>query len=150
MRDTIEDDYILIVAVAKANESNISMKHSIRRPFWLLIAAGMVTAILSGCSPKIEPAAVGKWRTAGGNETMEFRADGSCQGQDQYGRAVSGKFAFVDAEHIRLELTTSSEDKAKGLRFVDNSTGVVKVAVNGDELVMTEPNGSAIHYQRQK
>ena len=126
------------------------MKHSTRRLFWLMVAAGAVTAILSGCSPKIEPAAVGKWRTASGNETMEFRSDGSCQGQDQYGRVVSGKFAFVDAEHIRLELTTSSEDKAKGLRFVDHSTGVAKVAVNGDELVMTEPNGPTIHYQREK
>ena len=126
------------------------MIHSTRRGLWLLVAAGIAAAILSGCSRKIEPAAVGKWQAASGKETMEFRSDGSCQGQDQYGRVVSGNFAFVDAEHIRLELTTSSEDKAKGLRFVDHSTGVAKVALNGDELVMTEPNGSAIYYQRQK
>jgi hypothetical protein len=115
-----------------------------------LVVAGIAAAILSGCSRKIEPAAVGKWQAASGKETMEFRSDGSCQGQDQYGRVVSGNFASVDAEHIRLDLTTSSEDKAKGLRFVDHSTGVVKVAVNGDELVMTEPNGSAIYYERKK
>ena len=126
------------------------MIHFTRRGVWLLVAAGIAAAILSGCSRKIEPAAVGKWQAATGKETMEFRSDGRCQGQDQYGRVVSGDFAFVDAEHIRLDLTTSSEDKAKGLRFVDHSTGVAKVAVNGDELVMTEPNGSAIYYQRQK
>ena len=126
------------------------MKHSTRRPFGLFITAATASFILSGCSHKIETAAVGKWRAAGGNQTMEFRAHGTCQGQDQYSRLVSGNFAFEDAEHIRLELTTSSEDQAKGLRFVDHSTGVARVAVKGDQLIMTEPNGSAIHYQRQK
>jgi hypothetical protein len=79
------------------------MKDFTRIRLRLLIAAGTATAILFGCSPKIEPAAVGKWRAANGNDTMEFRTDGSCQGQDQYGRVVSGKFAFVDAEHERCQ-----------------------------------------------
>jgi hypothetical protein len=120
------------------------------KSFALFIAGSVVAVVLSACSPKINPTALGKWRLEGRNETMEFRGDGTCQGMDQYGRVVSGKFAFLSPNEIKLDLTTSSEDKAKGLRFVDHSVGVASFVVNGDELVMTEQHGSRIHYQRQK
>jgi|SRR5690348_17343063 len=121
-----------------------------RRPLSLLIVGCTMAVVLSGCSPKVKSAALGKWRADGSNETMEFRSDGTCQGNDRYGRVVSGKFAFVDADHVKVDLTTTSEDKAKGVRFVDHATGVAKIVVSGDELSMTEENGSAIHYQRLK
>ena len=81
---------------------------------------------------------------------MEFRSNGTCRGSDSYGRAVAGTFAFVDADHIKVELTTTSEDKAKGIRFVDRGSGIAKIAVRGDALTMTEEDGSAIRYQRVK
>ena len=127
------------------------MNHSLRRrPVSLPLMGCAIAAVLAGCSPKVKSAALGKWRAEGSNATLEFRSDGTCQGNDQYGRVVSGKFAFVDADHVKLELTTTSEDKAKGLRFVDRAAGIAKILVKGDELSITEEGGSATHYQRLK
>ena len=120
------------------------------RPLFLLILGWAIYVVLAGCSPKIKSIALGKWRVEGGNQVMEFRNDGTCQGSDSYGRVVSGKFAFVDAEHVKIELTTTSEDKTKGVRLVDQGAGVAKIAVHGDDLSMTEEDGQAMHYKRLK
>jgi len=77
---------------------------------------------------------------------MEFSSDGTCKGSDSYGRVVTGKFTFIDADHMKVETTITSN--AGSVTVVDKATGVYKVAVQGDSLTMTEDNGSAIHYQR--
>jgi hypothetical protein len=115
----------------------------------VIVGCAMVLA-LAGCSPKVKSAALGKWQVKDSKEAMEFRSDGTCQGSDSDGRVVSGTFAFLDADHIKVDLTTTAEDKAKGLRFVDHASGVAKIVVQGDTLTMTEENGSAKHYQRAK
>ncbi len=103
---------------------------------------------LSGCSRSVQSAAVGKWQVKGTKETMEFHSNGTCQGTDRYGRTVTGKFAFIDADHIKLELTTSSVDKASGVRSVDHGSGVAEIAVQGDSLDLIDEDGPLIHYQR--
>ncbi len=127
------------------------MKTFKKQRLWFFLAASTLMVCVSGCSRGIHSGAIGKWRAAGNDgQTIEFRSDGTFQGIDQYGRALSGNFGFTDPEHVKLDITVSSEDKTKGLRFVDHSTGIVKLAVNDNELVMTEPGGSAIRYQRQR
>jgi hypothetical protein len=114
-----------------------------------LIGCALVV-FLAGCSPKINKAALGKWRTESSNETLEFSSDGTCQGHDRYGREVSGKYVFIDADHVKLELTTSSQDQARGVRMVDHATGVARIRIQGDELSLIDEGGSATRYRRQK
>lgn len=121
------------------------------QPVWLFIASNALAVCLWGCSRPIHSAAVGKWRAAGNDaQNMEFRSDGTFQGTDRYGRALTGNFSFTDAEHVQLETTMISEDKAKGLRFVDHSSGVVRLVVTDNEMLLTEPGGPTMRYQRQR
>ncbi len=81
---------------------------------------------------------------------MEFRSDGTSQGIDRYGRVVSGTFTFIDPEHMKLEMTTTSADKTSGVIAVDRASGVCKVLVEGDLLTMTDEGGSVLHYKKLK
>ena len=118
----------------------------------MIIAWCSLVLVLSGCTPSTKSGtgakavAGGKWRVNNSKETMEFSSDGTCRGSDSYGRVVTGKFTFIDSDHMKVETTTTSTSGS--VAVVDKSSGVYKVVVQGDSLTMTEGNGQAIHYQR--
>ena len=116
----------------------------------VIIVGGAIALALSACSANVKSGISGKWQVNGSKETMEFRRDGTCRGSDKYGGVVTGKFAFVDADHIKVELTTTSVDKAKGIRSVDHGSGVVEIVVQGDSLDIIDGDGPPTHYQRVK
>ena len=128
--------------------SSPNLRHRGEWSLSVIIAECSLALVLSACSPSAKSAAAGKWRVNNSKETMEFSRDGTCRGSDSYGRAVTGKFTFVDAGHMKVETTTISEDKAAGVAVVDKVSGVYKVVMQGDSLTMTEGSGSVTHYQR--
>ena len=104
----------------------------------------------AGCSAKVKSPAIGSWRGEDGNETVEFHSDGTLRGIDKYGRPLTGSFEFVDADRVRIKITTSSVDRQAGVKMVDNAEGVCRLDVQRDLLTLTEENGTASHYRRAK
>ena len=100
----------------------------------------------STASTSVAERLVGKWQINDGEETMEFRDDGTCVGLDRYGRVVVGTFSLRDGNHMKLELTTTATNRA-GMRTVDKAAGVVEFALNEDSLTMND-DGSTKQYRR--
>jgi hypothetical protein len=111
------------------------------------IGLGILLAFFA-CSPKTTSPVIGNWLGEEGKVAMEFRVDGTLHGVDEYGRAWTGSFEFVDADHVRIK-TTTSEGKG-ATRFVDNSEGTCKIDVQGNSLTLTEPDGALSKYRKDQ
>lgn len=63
---------------------------------------------------------------------------------------MTGSFEFVDAEHLRIKMTSSSVDRKTGTKMVDNAEGVCRLDVQGNTLTLVEENGTVSHYIRTR
>ena len=93
-------------------------------------------ALFVGCSQ--QGGLLGKWQEIGGSETMQLFNDGTVTVLS-HGFTLTGKFSVVDGDHIRMEFGV-----------VGKVTGpkVARYSVSGDELTMTDNEGSVSKYRR--
>ena len=105
-----------------------------------LIAFTFILTLLASCSPKPEDAIVGKWSEIDGDRTMELFKDGTITVADTP-MNMAGKYSFVDKDRIKVELG--------GLGALAGPN-VVTVAIAGDELTWTMPDGDVSKYTRAK
>lgn len=103
--------------------------------------------LVSGCGPKPEGAMLGGWERQGKREQIQFKADGTIEGADAYGRHVQGSYELLSGNRLRMTLSVRSTNE-NGTIGVDNSTGVCTVQVSGDQLVLVEPGGTEQIYRR--
>ena len=116
----------------------------------LIAISGFCVALaFCGCAPKTKSPAIGMWIGQESKESMKFGSDGSLRGTDRYGRALTGSFEFIDADHVRIK-TTISQEQPNGSKFVDNAEVVCQFKVEGDLLTLSEQGGASSHFRRAK
>ena len=129
----------------------LKSSHLLRGLLLTTVSGLAVSLTFCACSAKVKSAAIGTWRGEEGKDTMEFRSDGTLRGIDRYGRAMTGNFEFVDAEHVRMKTTVSAVDGQTWNKLVDSAEGICKIQVQGDVLTLVEPaGGAAVHYRKAK
>lgn len=94
----------------------------------------VLACILPSCSGKPNTAIYGQWQEAGDKDITEFREDGTFRIGGGGGGTMTGKFKFVGADRVKLELD-GAEGKVVGPM-------VCKIVIEGDTLDMTMPDGS--------
>lgn len=114
------------------------------------MALTLGVALISGCSREETPTLVGHWRADDGKASMEFKADGTCEGIDTYARTIKGQYSMPDAEHLHLKLSIRSTNAPSGTVFADNAEGTVRMHLQGDALLLTEGGGVVTRYKRGK
>ena len=105
---------------------------------WLCLVATMF--FLSACSPGGDPALIGKWKAKDGSETMEIRSNGKWVDGDKDSDITSETWEWEDTNHIRVTATS---------KLVGKASGVMKVTLTGDTLVLKDEDG-AKEYTRVK
>ena len=105
-----------------------------------LIAFTFILTLLVSCSSKPEDAIIGKWSEIDGDRTMELFKDGTITVADTP-MNMAGKYTFVDRDRIKVELG--------GLGALAGPY-VATVAISGDELTWTMPDGDVSKYRREK
>lgn len=103
------------------------------------VLAATLLFVVTSCSPKPETAIVGNWVGVRGTERMELFNDGTITVADPDIPNVGGKYTFVDKDRVKVELG--------GLGALLGPF-VVTVAISGDELTWTMPNGEVSKYLR--
>src|SRR2546421_4409147 len=95
---------------------------------------------LSACSQGGDPALIGKWKAKDGSETVEIRSNGRWVDANQDSDITSATWEWDDTNHIRLTATH---------KVVGSASGVMKVTLTGDTLVLKDEDG-AKEYTRVK
>lgn len=67
-----------------------------------------------------------------GGEQIQFKADGTIEGTDEFGCAVRGRYEHLSATRLRMTLSVRSTNEG-GAVAVDNSTGDCEVRVREDQ-----------------
>lgn len=93
---------------------------------------------VAACSAK--RSLVGRWEQIGGTEKMEFIAGGALSMFAQ-GISVSGKYSFIDDNHLKLELD--------GL-FALAGAQTLTFSISSGELSLTDAKGAVSKYRRVK
>lgn len=106
--------------------------------------------LISGCSREETPALVGHWKADDGKASMEFKADGTCEGIDTYARVVKGHYSMPDTDHLHLKLSIRATNAQSGTIVADNAEGTVRMHLQGDALLLTEGGGVVTRYKRGK
>ena len=81
------------------------------------------------------PSIVGRWRERGSNDTTEFHADGSVIEKTGDGETIRGRYSIRE-KTLKIDL----EGVVDQLSF--------PVALGGDKLEMTDPDGKITRYER--
>ena len=116
-------------------------------------------ALLLSCSktPAGLPSIVGKWRDEDGAQ-FEFKTDGTIAATED-GDKATGKYHFVDATHLKMELAMLHKPGADGKSATDTmSADCTFKSLNADafDLIMTvtmsgKPGGNeTAHFTRNK
>jgi hypothetical protein len=102
--------------------------------------AAMLMA-LSSCSPGGDPALIGKWKIKDSNHTIEIRKNGDwVEEVEKDAQITSSKWEWEDTNHIRLTMNS---------KLVGKASGVMKVTLNGDTLVLKDQDETT-EYTRVK
>jgi hypothetical protein len=115
----------------------------LRRYFSGLIVGslGCLLFLLSACSQGGDPALIGKWKVKDSNHTIEIRKDGKwVEAVDKDAQITSSTWEWEDTNHIRLTMES---------KLVGKASGVMKVMLNGDTLILKDQDG-ATEYTRVK
>lgn len=94
-------------------------------------------------APKSPPAAkdsghesiVGRWKEPNGNDTTEFRADGSVLEKPASGESIRGRYSF-EASRLKIKLEALTEEL------------VFTATIKNDTLEMKDRDGQITHYRR--
>jgi hypothetical protein len=114
-----------------------------RRYFSVSLAGsvGCLLFLLSACSQGGDPALIGKWKVKDSNHTIEIRKDGKwVEAVDKDAQVTSSSWEWEDTNHIRLTMDS---------KLVGKASGVMKVMLNGDTLILKDQDG-ATEYTRVK
>jgi outer membrane biogenesis lipoprotein LolB len=104
-----------------------------------LAAASML--LLCGCSEAGNPAIVGKWKVKDSDHVIEIRKDGKwVEAIDKDAQVTSSTWEWDDTNHVRLTMNS---------KLVGKASGVMKVSLNGDSLILKDEDG-ATEYTRVK
>ena|SRR2546430_16043847 len=114
-----------------------SLRSSLPR---LCFALAATLLLLTACSPGGDPALIGKWKAKDGTETVEIRSNGKWVDGNQDSDITSATWEWEDTNHIRLTATH---------KIVGTASGVMKVTLTGDTLVLKDEDG-AKEYTRVK
>jgi len=106
--------------------------------FFLVVVVGLF--LLISCSSKPEDACLGKWSTDDGSAKLEVFKDGSitiAERGNSKGKylLVGGKYSFPEKNKIAIDL--------------DGNKTVITIAVAGNEMTWTYPNGEVLKYKRE-
>ncbi len=115
-----------------------------------LKVAVIVAIALSACSSPVQSGLEGKWKGDNRTETVEFGKDGEIQAVDGAGNRLTGHFEFVDNDHVRLLMSSSSLDKKTGVRAEGTMIALCKFEVRGGTLTMTDEDGSTHQYRKAR
>ncbi len=86
-------------------------------------------------APATAPTIIGQWQEPNGNDTTEFRADGTLMEKQAGGETISGRYS-LDGARLKVRL----EGVAEELAF--------NVVIKGDMLEMTDSEGNTTKYRR--
>ncbi len=120
----------------------IAMKQLLRLPtFPALLTCGLLLLTLCSCSPGGDLALIGKWKAKDSDDIIEIRKDGTwVESMDKDAQITSSKWQWEDTNHLRLTLKS---------KLVGKASGVMKVTIKGDTLVLKDEDG-ATEYTRVK
>ena len=105
------------------------------------LSCGLILLVLCSCSPGGDPALIGKWKVKDSNEIIEIRKDGTwVEAVDKELGAGTAKWEWDGTNRIRVSVDT---------KLVGKASGVMKVAINGDTLILKDEDG-AVEYTRVK
>ena len=104
---------------------------------WLFTA---ILLVLCSCSPGGDPAILGKWQDKDTKEIVEFRGSGKLVWGKKDDEITSASWEWENTNHIRLTMTH---------KLVGKASGVMKVTLNGDTLVLKDEDSST-EYSRVK
>ena len=97
--------------------------------------------LICSCSPGGDPALIGKWKVKDSNHMIEIRKDGKwVEEVEKDAQVTSSTWEWEDTNHIRLTMNS---------KLVGKASGVMKVTLNGDTLVLKDQDG-ATEYSRVK
>jgi hypothetical protein len=97
--------------------------------------------LVCSCSPGGDPALIGKWKVKDSNHTIEIRKDGNwVEEVEKDAQVTSSTWEWEDTNHIRLTMNS---------KLVGKASGVMKVTLNGDTLILKDQDG-ATEYTRVK
>jgi hypothetical protein len=97
--------------------------------------------LVCSCSPGGDPALIGKWKVKDSNHMIEIRKDGKwVEAVDKDAQITSSTWEWEDTNHIRLTMDS---------KLVGRASGVMKVTLNGDILILKDQDGST-EYTRVK
>jgi hypothetical protein len=120
------------------------MRHSRFKSFVSLsiaFVAGAFLVFLCSCSEGGNPALIGKWKVKDSNHTVEIRKDGKWVEQvDKDMQITSASWEWENTNHIRVTMDS---------KLVGKASGVMKVSLNGDTLILKDEDG-ATEYTRVK
>jgi len=121
---------------------NLAMKQLLRLPaFPALLTCGLLLLALCSCSPGGDPALIGKWKAKDSEQVIEIRRDGTwVEPMDKDAQVTSSKWRWDGTNRIRVTVHS---------KLVGKASGVMKVTLNGDTLVLKDEDG-ATEYTRVK
>jgi hypothetical protein len=97
--------------------------------------------LVCSCSPGGDPALIGKWKVKDSNHVIEIRKGGKwVEDVDKDAQVTSSTWEWEDTNHIRLTMNS---------KLVGKASGVMKVTLNGDTLILKDQDG-ATEYTRVK
>jgi hypothetical protein len=106
-----------------------------------VFVSGVLLLLLCSCSQGGDPALIGKWKVKDSNHTIEIRKDGKwVEEVDKDAQVTSSTWEWEDTNHIRLTMNS---------KLVGKASGVMKVTLNGDTLILKDEDG-ATEYTRVK
>jgi hypothetical protein len=119
-----------------------AMKQLLGLPaFPALLTCGLLLLALCSCSPAGDPALIGKWKVKDSEHVIEIRKDGTwVESMDKDAQITSSKWQWDGTNRIQLTINS---------KLVGKASGVMKVTLNGDTLVLKDEDG-ATEYTRVK
>jgi hypothetical protein len=99
-----------------------------------LLFALFLVASLASCTLEPTWSLDGKWQQAEGSEIIQFSKNGTVNMDDQH-ISLTTQYAFIDPEHIRIDLGSLGNF-------------VMKVSVSRNELTLTSTDGTATKYRK--
>jgi len=108
---------------------------------FVFFSVACLLVLLCGCSEGVNPAIVGKWKIKDSDHVIEIRRDGKwVEAVDKDAQVTSSTWEWEDTNHIRLTMNS---------KLVGKASGVMKVSLNGDTLILKDEDG-ATEYTRVK
>lgn len=109
--------------------------------FSIACLIGVLLISICSCSEAGDPALIGKWKVKDSNHTIEIRKDGKwLEAVEKDMQITSSTWEWENTNHIRVTMNS---------KLVGKASGVMKVTLNGDTLILKDEDGTT-EYTRVK